>query len=744
MKNMNKIIAFGTGILLALLAGCTDLNDKSSANENSKYTVNGKISLGASGAAPSALLSKSTSARTATSSFSDDVTWEITAKAKDGDKTYSPASLADDAFSFLVDEVGEYSIEATAKKDGKKIAYATAAATVDESGTGSVDVVAKPVASTVLGKVNLPMSFDSTAASKISSVKVHWIGLEDRAMATRVALGYDQEAAAQPDYTVPEEVKAAIEALDEWQELHSDGALDKTFPVSGGKATVSIDDIFCGAHSVKFNFNDSNGNTIYSCTEMVNVYSGFTTDAWYGSAPHIEDETFNLTWKAIASYGVAKDNTILYSSTDGYRNTNGDLILTADSTTFDFDSLGCVWAFTNWGTTDVEIVTDSLVRSENLRVAAVEQKMLSELKIDRSNDVLYTCFTESGSENTLILTKYDNLIKDGNPETSTGYRITFSGYDNFKCQNVAIHGNIVYVVGVNDGGDTKEYYLMTADLSNADSSNHVGTTETDLDLALNLNIKLSELYDGYYSNPRIEGIYFTDMLYQDGALYLLLRDYDYTSYMDDKPYNYGNFGIVKSRGALIKVDLSNDNAITTIGWTKDPISNTGKKFYAYSTSTPKEHLYTGYPYNEQNYATISSLPIAKNSPDLGEDPYYPEPRFYVPYGSTASSSFYGPQKFIAIKPKKLVIADDGIAFYTDSNGAYNVRNSNRIVTVDLENFAVTSEDVDCDFDTALSRNIVTSGYCWLNEAGYSNCLYQGSGSEYENSWQCSIGIPLGK
>lgn len=733
MKNMNKIIAFGTGILLALLAGCTDLNDKSSASENSKYTVNGKISLGASGAAPSALLSKSTSARTATSSFSDDITWEITAKAKDGDKTYSPASFADDAFSFLVDEVGEYSIEATAKKDGKKIAYTTATATVDESGTGSVDVVAKPVASTVLGKVNLPMSFDSTAASKISSVKVHWIGLEDRAMATRVALGYDQEAAAQPDYTVPEEVEAAIEALDEWQELHSDGALDKTFPVSGGKATVSIDDIFCGAHSVKFNFNDSNGNTIYSCTEMVNVYSGFTTDAWYGSAPHIEDETFNLTWKAIASYGVAKDNTILYSSTDGYRNTNGDLILTADSTTFDFDSLGCVWAFTNWGTTDVEIVTDSLVRSENLQVSTIEMKMLSELKIDRSNDVLYTCFTESGQENILILTKYDNLIKEGNTETSTKYEITFSGYDNFKCQNVAIHGNIVYVVGVNDGGDTKEYYLMTADLSNADSSNHVGTTETDLDLALNLNIKLSELYDGYYSNPRIEGIYFTDMLYQDGALYLLLRDYDYTSYMDDKPSNYGNFGIVKSRGALIKVDLSNDNAITTIGWTKDPISNTGKKFYAYSTS--KEHLYTGYPYNEQNYATLS-LPIGD----------YPEPRFYVPYGSTASSSFYGPQKFIAIKPKKLVIADDGIAFYTDSNGAYNVRNSNRVVTVDLENFAVTSEDVDCDFDTALSRNIVTSGYCQLNEAGYSDstCFYQSSGIEYEKSWQCSIGIPLGK
>lgn len=722
MKNMNKIIAFGIGILLALLAGCTDLNDKSSASETSKYTVNGKISLGVSGAAPSALLSKSTSARTATSSFSDDVTWEITAKAKDGDKTYSPASFADDAFSFLVDEVGEYSIEATAKKDGKKIAYATATATVDESGTGSVDVVAKPVASTVLGNVNLPMSFDSTAASKISSVKVLWIGLEDRAMTTRVALGYDQEAAAQPDYTVPEEVEAAIEALDEWQELHSDGALDKTFPVSGGKATVWIDDIFCGAHAVKFNFNDSNGNTIYSCTEMVNVYSGFTTDAWYGSAPHIEDETFNLTWKAIASYGVAKDNTILYSSTDGYRNTNGDLILTADSTTFDFDSLGCVWAFANWGTTDVEIVTDSLVCSENLRVGAVEMKMLSELKIDRSNDVLYTCFTDSGQENILILTKYDNLIKDGNGETYTQYRITFTGYDNFNCQKVVINGDNVYVLGVFDNDGTNEYYLMTADLTTANDDKIIETNTTGI--ALNLDTALPGLYGG--------NIDFTDMLYQDGYVYILAND-NSNQLNGSRYYN--------SRGAIIKVNPTGGN-VEARGWTENCLGKTGTNLYA---SLNGSIIFTE---KQAGKTKLDFTKAIKLSYDDFSDKFY---EFYTPATSNATNAFYGPQKFIAIKPKKLVIADSGIAFYTDSNDAWCFKNANRVVEVDLDTFAMSAEDISFDFTYASRQTISTCSFITVSELTtvddslpFWTEVSSDSYTKGELSQEIGIGIPLGE
>ncbi|MBQ7753153.1 MAG: hypothetical protein IJR80_05810, partial [Treponema sp.] len=40
--------------------------------------------------------------------------------------------------------------------------------------------------------------------------------------------------------------------------------------------------------------------------------------------------------------------------------------------------------------------------------------------------------------------------------------------------------------------------------------------------------------------------------------------------------------------------------------------------------------------------------------------------------------------------KKLVIADDGFAFYTASDGGIKFKNVNRVITVDLEKFAISS------------------------------------------------------
>lgn len=51
-----------------------------------------------------------------------------------------------------------------------------------------------------------------------------------------------------------------------------------------------------------------------------------------------------------------------------------------------------------------------------------------------------------------------------------------------------------------------------------------------------------------------------------------------------------------------------------------------------------------------------------------------------------------PQKFIAIKPKELVIADDGYMFWLDNNEAY-YKNLNRVVTVNLSSFAITNVEI---------------------------------------------------
>ena len=113
---------------------------------------------------------------------------------------------------------------------------------------------------------------------------------------------------------------------------------------------------------------------------------------------------------------------------------------------------------------------------------------------------------------------------------------------------------------------------------------------------------------------------------------------------------------------------------------------------------------------------------------------------YAPNGGKdlSFSAFYGPEKFIAIKPKKLVIADDGLAYYTNDDGALAYRNVNRVVIVDLESFAIESceetsvkfaGDASSSFNADYSR--VIRGDTDLSDG--ANFYYVSSTSIYDSS-----------
>ena len=84
----------------------------------------------------------------------------------------------------------------------------------------------------------------------------------------------------------------------------------------------------------------------------------------------------------------------------------------------------------------------------------------------------------------------------------------------------------------------------------------------------------------------------------------------------------------------------------------------------------------------------------------------------VPEKGKDSQVLLGPQKFLAINPKKLVIADCGIVYYTDSNGLPKTEKQSRIATVDLESFAITSIGYDKNF-----------GNCQINGSDYYTFSY---------------------
>ena len=73
---------------------------------------------------------------------------------------------------------------------------------------------------------------------------------------------------------------------------------------------------------------------------------------------------------------------------------------------------------------------------------------------------------------------------------------------------------------------------------------------------------------------------------------------------------------------------------------------------------------------------------------------------------------FGPDKFLAVMPKKLVISDEGLPSYLfvdDSRNEVNTSDSNRIVTVDLDEMTFESEYTSSKFSEAISIEINSSG-----------------------------------
>lgn len=206
----------------------------------------------------------------------------------------------------------------------------------------------------------------------------------------------------------------------------------------------------------------------------------------------------------------------------------------------------------------------------------------------------------------------------------------------------------------------------------------------------------------------IEFCEISDMVFVNNALYVLFNYNDDTvsgmACASDNAY-------INSRGVLVKYDAKTQN-IKKLGWTDSALDNTGTSIslikYNCDFSNPTNSiLYINHPENNNVLKMTPDPNKIKNDSYTFADIY---PKFYTPQ-SLDSYSFFGPEKIIAIKPKKLVIADDGRAFYTDNLGTYKYKNVNRIVTIDLESFSITNvATADCTFDTEYTDYLKSSNY----------------------------------
>ena len=671
LNKINKLFIAGFAFLFTLiLAGCAGDVDQPLmySPDNGTYIVNGCISFGENNAA--------LSQRTATSSFSvDGLSWEIRVYKID-EKTDSEAyktftADSDGKFSVTLDGKGKYDFMALLMKDEVVCASGHAELTIVGPVLDQLKITIKPVEAGE-GKINLEVSLDSAAAEKVNNVKVYFMG------------------------PVSPETSDDMIKIDFLNKLMS-GVYNKTFPVSGGKAQIVYDNFFSGSYLARLSFDDAAGNTLYSCEQVINVYPGFTTDTWYGSA---SDGQLTVSNSMINGYGAEIvpnfDKLLLWkhaewnegnemkgdfyylvdeNSAGSFRAppapsssedpafsdfVNAEVFNTkfmagdsgSDFTFFDAEGNSYLLLFTSQIASGIYSTKDKedwkFVSDSDL---ALNENEVIDFTIDLKNNVAYSL--KGGDFD--VICRYPDMISSNGANTDNeeiklgcGNINSFVVYDG---KAYALCKENDYIIRVFDTYDEEDIKPMIKEYS----------------------VNLNDFFNDALGTPMI-----TDMLYQDGRLYLLYKE-AFSWSGSPSPTTIGN------RGAVIEVNLF-DGSVRNTGLTTSALSNTEYKLQGYNNSLMYTDSACTTPY-------IPSEEILTN-----DNVEYPD----ICFPNEGEKSFYGPTRFIAVKPKKLVIADEGLAFYTD-NELLRYKNVNRVVYVDLENFAV-EKIVTLDSSVGLSEN----------------------------------------
>lgn len=671
LNKINKIFIAGFAFLFTLiLAGCAGDVDQPLmySPDNGTYIVNGCISFGENSAA--------LSQRTATSSFSvDGLSWEIRVYKID-EKTDSEAyktftADSDGKFSVTLDGKGKYDFMALLMKNEVVCASGHAELTIVGPVLNQLKITIKPVEAGE-GKINLEVSLDSAAAEKVNNVKVYFMG------------------------PVSPETSDDMIKMEFLNKLMS-GIYNKTFPVSGGKAQIVYDNFFSGSYLAKLSFDDAAGNTLYSCEQVINVYPGFTTDTWYGSSSPVSGGQLTVSNSMINGYGAEIvpnfDKLLLWKHAewnDGNEmkgdfyylideNSAGSFIaptapsssedpafsdfveasvfytkfmagdLGSDFTFFDAEGNSYLLLFTSQIGSGIYSTKKDGIFVSGSDLALNEDEVI-DFTIDLKNNVAYSL--KGGDFD--VICRYPNMISsNGANKDNEEIKLGCGNINSFVVYDgkaYALCKENDYIIRVFDTYDEEEIKPMIKEYS----------------------VNLNEFFTDALGTAMI-----TDMLYQDGRLYLLYKE------AFSWPSSATTIG---NRGAVIEVNLF-DGSVRNTGLTTSALSNTEYKLQGYYNDSL---MYTD---SACTTPCIPSEEILMNS-----SVQYPK----ICFPNEGEKSFYGPTRFIAVKPKKLVIADEGLAFYTD-NELLRYKNVNRVVYVDLESFAV-EKIVTLDSSVGLSEN----------------------------------------
>lgn len=250
---------------------------------------------------------------------------------------------------------------------------------------------------------------------------------------------------------------------------------------------------------------------------------------------------------------------------------------------------------------------------------------------------------------------------------------TLSGisiYPNAQYTTFAASGTELYIAYTNDGTS----YLQRAKIEGQNDSftiTTIGNPQSTQDMGVD---------DGQITDI---------VIHYDGYVYVLVSQTGSKNFTDKYMVNNLISGseetTVYSRGAIVRLEPTSSGfkLSAKTGWTEDSrtIASSNKDKNPFTSGSDSDN-YTFYDVNA-----------------------------YIPEYSERNSHFYGPRRFVAIKPKELAIADCGANIVMPDYGSKKrgkLFKHNRIVKVDLYKFALESSSV-IDLNSINFSNLILSG-----------------------------------
>lgn len=303
----------------------------------------------------------------------------------------------------------------------------------------------------------------------------------------------------------------------------------------------------------------------------------------------------------------------------------------------------------------MKVSTDSYSTTPDLTKQLSEITSLSDMCYDCVNEYIY------------LLVEGDSAVSvyavstGSEPAIVASAKIDISALENAETfTNIAVNGNDFYFADSTD--KSCNVYKATGTVTPGNIK--IGTP------SLVKNFVLSDILEGYDSSKYddyYDSISITDLQFGDGLgygtehVYALVKETSSSIGMNSPSTDY-----FYSRGALVKINATEGSSTNIFGWTSDV----------------KE---LSYNYNGTSYKDYYCTPDATDS---------------------SKTAFFGPEKFCAVVPKKIVIVDDGFYWKTRDSGDGTIKNKDSIVEFDIDSSTLARGDSNI----SVSFKIGTSSY----------------------------------